>query len=65
MTLQADGVVSSTLATWTLFRLILYSSLPLRTKIGVYKTYLRSKLTNAAPAWYALFSAIDRKSLQV
>ncbi|CAH2085256.1 unnamed protein product [Euphydryas editha] len=41
------------------------SKLPLRTKLKVYGAYVRSRLTYAAPAWYALCSASQARRLQV
>ncbi|KAJ0181491.1 hypothetical protein K1T71_003576 [Dendrolimus kikuchii] len=64
MRLQVEKAVNNTRAARALLRPVLSSSLPLRTKIGVYKTYLRSRLTYAAPAWYALCSASNKKLLQ-
>ncbi|KAJ0175982.1 hypothetical protein K1T71_008156 [Dendrolimus kikuchii] len=61
---QVDHAVNQTRAARALLRPVISSSLPLRTKIGVYKTYLRSRLTYAAPAWYALCSATNKKLLQ-
>lgn len=46
-------------------RPVLTSRLPLRTKVRVYKTYIRSRLTYAAPAWYALLSNYSKTRLQV
>ncbi|XP_073957814.1 uncharacterized protein isoform X1 [Choristoneura fumiferana] len=44
-------------------RVNLRSRLPTRAKLGVYKTYVRSRLTYAAPAWYALVGDCNRKRL--
>lgn len=35
-----------------MLRPVITSKLPIRTKIGIYKTYVRSRLTYASPAWY-------------
>ncbi|CAH2207659.1 jg5582 [Pararge aegeria aegeria] len=43
---------------------VLKSRLPLRTKLGVYKTYVRPILTYAAPAWFALASETNKKILR-
>ncbi|KAJ0173910.1 hypothetical protein K1T71_010056 [Dendrolimus kikuchii] len=64
MCLQAERVINETRAAGALLRPVLDSKLPLRTKIGVYKTYLRSRLTYAAPAWYALCSTTRRSRIQ-
>ncbi|KAJ2937413.1 hypothetical protein O0L34_g19102 [Tuta absoluta] len=48
-----------------LLRPVLKSRLPLRTKLKMYKTYIRPRLTYAAPAWYALTSRTQRKKLQI
>ncbi|GBP92478.1 RNA-directed DNA polymerase from mobile element jockey [Eumeta japonica] len=45
-------------------RPILASRLPISTKIAIYKCYIRSRLTYAAPAWYALCSGLQRQRLQ-
>ncbi|XP_045504512.1 uncharacterized protein LOC123701161 [Colias croceus] len=37
---------------------------PLRTKLCIYKAYVRTRLTYAAPAWFALTNETDRKSLR-
>ncbi|VVD00450.1 unnamed protein product [Leptidea sinapis] len=45
-------------------RPVLASHLPLRTKLCVYKAIVRTRLTYAAPAWFALTSETGRKSLR-
>ena len=54
-------------AKMALFRLrpLLRSKLPLRTKLALYKTFVRPHLTYATPAWYALANAPQRKIMQV
>ncbi|XP_063898861.1 probable RNA-directed DNA polymerase from transposon X-element [Helicoverpa armigera] len=47
-----------------LLKPVLSSRLPLRTKLAVYKTYIRPVLTYAAPAWFALTSERSRKTLR-
>lgn len=47
-----------------LLRPVLSSKLPLRTKLGIFKLYIRSRLTYAAPAWYCLLSAEHRNNLR-
>lgn len=47
-----------------MLRPVLSSSLPLRAKLRVYKAYVRSRLTYAAPAWYALLSKTQKARLQ-
>ena len=46
-------------------RPLMRSSLPLSTKLALYKAYVRPRLTYATPAWYALANARQRKALQV
>ncbi|GBP53843.1 hypothetical protein EVAR_42563_1 [Eumeta japonica] len=46
-------------------RPILTSRLPIRTKIAIYNCYIHSRLTYAAPAWYALYSEQQRQRLEV
>ncbi|GBP37484.1 RNA-directed DNA polymerase from mobile element jockey [Eumeta japonica] len=48
----------------SMLRPVLRSHLPLRAKVAPYKGYIRSRLTYAAPAWYALYSASQRKKIQ-
>ena len=50
-----------------LFRLrpLFRSKLPLRTKLALYKAFVRPHLTYATPAWYALANAPQRKIMQV
>ena len=48
-----------------LLRPLLRSSLPLRTKLQLYKAYVRPHLTYASPAWYALLSPRQQKNVQV
>ncbi|XP_059052818.1 uncharacterized protein LOC131847292 [Achroia grisella] len=62
---QVDRVVTQAKAARAMLRPVLQSRLQLRTKVGIYKTYIRSRLTYAAPAWYALCSASQRRRLQV
>ncbi|GBP69108.1 RNA-directed DNA polymerase from mobile element jockey [Eumeta japonica] len=45
-------------------RPILVSRLPTRTKIAIYKCYIRSRPTYAAPAWFALCSKLQCQRLQ-
>ncbi|VVD02545.1 unnamed protein product [Leptidea sinapis] len=45
-----------TFAAWNLLRSVLASHLPLCAKLCVYKTYVCTRLTYAAPAWFALAS---------
>ena len=41
------------------------SRLPLRTKLALYKAYVRPHLTYTGPVWYALTSPRQQKNLQV
>ncbi|XP_047527770.1 uncharacterized protein LOC125064655 [Vanessa atalanta] len=61
---HVKNVVAQTRTARTLLRPILASHLPLRVKLCVYKAYIRTRLTYAAPAWYALTSETSRKSLR-
>ncbi|XP_061384899.1 uncharacterized protein LOC133320436 [Danaus plexippus] len=57
-------VVEKSRAARALLRPVLRSDLPLRAKLAVYKTYIRSHLTYAAPAWYALVKEPERGRLR-
>ncbi|CAB0041795.1 unnamed protein product, partial [Trichogramma brassicae] len=61
---QVQAAVNSTRAARALLRPVLDSVLPLKVKLGVYKTYIRPRLTYAAPAWYALTNERRRKQLE-
>ncbi|KAJ2939362.1 hypothetical protein O0L34_g13456 [Tuta absoluta] len=61
---HVENVINSTRSARALLRPVLKSSLPLRTKLGVYKGYIRPRLTYAAPSWYALVSETNRKRLR-
>lgn len=58
------NIIGQARAARALLRPVLTSRLPLRTKLGVYKAYIRSRLTYAAPAWYALVAESRRKELR-
>ncbi|GBP77951.1 Probable RNA-directed DNA polymerase from transposon X-element [Eumeta japonica] len=45
-------------------RPIFTSRLPIKTKVAIYKCYVRTRQTYAAPAWYALCSGLQRQRLQ-
>lgn len=62
---QTSHAVHQAKAARALLRPVLISKLPLKTKVCIYKMYIRSRLTYAAPAWYALCSASQRKRIQV
>ncbi|GBP76659.1 hypothetical protein EVAR_51144_1 [Eumeta japonica] len=47
-----------------MLRPVLQSYLPLRAKVALYKGYIRSRLTYAARAWYALCPALQKKKIQ-
>lgn len=64
MNAQVEQVVRAARTARAMLRPVLYSKLQLRTKLGIYKTYIRSRLTYAAPAWYQLCSATNKKLLQ-
>uniref|UniRef100_A0A2A4JQF8 Reverse transcriptase domain-containing protein n=1 Tax=Heliothis virescens TaxID=7102 RepID=A0A2A4JQF8_HELVI len=61
---HARQVANHGMVARALLRPVLSSRLPLKVKLGVYKTYIRPILTYAAPAWYALTSEGSRKLLQ-
>lgn len=48
----------------TLLQPVLRSNLKITTKLGIVKTYIRSRLTYAAPAWYALAAETNKKKLR-
>lgn len=61
---HVEAVVNQTRAARALLRSVLQSRLPLRTKVGVYKAYIRTRLTYAAPAWFQLVAETNRKRLR-
>lgn len=61
---HVKAVVNKTKVACAKLHPVLRSKLPLRTKLAVYKTYVRSILTYAAPAWYSLASETQRKRLR-
>ncbi|GBP76203.1 RNA-directed DNA polymerase from mobile element jockey [Eumeta japonica] len=63
MTPQTDHVIQTSRPRAKL-RPILASRLPISTKVAIYKCYIRSRLTYAAPAWYALCSGLQRQRFQ-
>lgn len=64
MAAHVQNVVGQVKSARQKLRPVLQSSLPLRAKLGIYKTYIRSRLTYAAPAWYALTAECHRKRLR-
>ncbi|VVC88036.1 unnamed protein product [Leptidea sinapis] len=62
---HVNNVVAQTRTARNILRPVLASHLPLRTKLCLYKAYVRTRLTYAAPAWFALTSETGRKSLRV
>lgn len=58
-------VAAKSRTTSALLRPVLSSRLPLRAKLGIYKTYIRPIITYATPAWLALTSETNRKTLRV
>lgn len=64
MALHVKGVVDRTRAARAILRPVMNSSLPLRMKMTLYKTYIRPHLTYAAPAWYALTAETQRRKLR-
>ncbi|XP_072932349.1 myrosinase 1-like [Epargyreus clarus] len=61
---QVNHVIHQARAARAMLRPVLSSQLPTSTKLRVYKTYIRSRLTYAAPAWYALVAKSNRKRIQ-
>lgn len=57
-------VINKTRVARALLHPVLTSTLPLQTKISIYKTYVRSRLTYAAPSWYALTAESQKKLLR-
>ena len=64
MTAQVKKAKNAARAALNMLRPVLRSRLPLRTKLAIYKTYVRPHLTYAAPAWFALASPRQRLMLQ-
>ncbi|GBP33592.1 RNA-directed DNA polymerase from mobile element jockey [Eumeta japonica] len=64
MAAQVEHVIHQSRATRSMLRPVLRSHLPLRAKVALYKGYIRSRLTYAAPAWYALCSISQKKRIQ-
>lgn len=61
---HVSNVVNQVRATRALLRPVLHSRLPIRAKLGIYKAYVRTRLTYAAPAWYALVRECNRRRLR-
>ncbi|GBP67644.1 RNA-directed DNA polymerase from mobile element jockey [Eumeta japonica] len=61
MAAQVDHVIHQSRAARSMLRPVLRSHLLLRAKVALYKGYIRSRLTYAAPAWYALCSSSQRR----
>ncbi|GBP58731.1 RNA-directed DNA polymerase from mobile element jockey [Eumeta japonica] len=61
---QVDHVIQMSHAARAKLRPVLASRLSIRTKLAIYKCYIRSRLTYTAPAWYALCSKLQRHRLQ-
>lgn len=61
---HVKGVRASTIAARMQLRPVLQSELPLRLKLGLYKTYIRPRLTYAAPAWYGLLAERLKEKLR-
>lgn len=64
MSQHVKEIIHRSTIAMTKLRPILQSKIPLRAKIGVYKLYIRSRLTYAAPAWFALTGPAFRKRLR-
>lgn len=59
-----QNTVNKSRSARNLLRPVLASSLPLRAKLGIYKAYIRTRLTYAAPAWYALAAQSNKNRLR-
>ncbi|GBP34307.1 RNA-directed DNA polymerase from mobile element jockey [Eumeta japonica] len=64
MAAQVEHIIHQSRAARSMLRPVLRSHLPLRAKVALYKGYIRSRLTYAAPAWYALCSISQKKRIQ-
>ncbi|GBP30391.1 hypothetical protein EVAR_18190_1 [Eumeta japonica] len=64
MAAQVEHVIHQSRTTRSMLRPVLQSHLSLQVKIAQYKCYIRSRLTCAASAWYALCSTLQRKRIQ-
>ncbi|CAG5000127.1 unnamed protein product [Parnassius apollo] len=64
MTAHVDFVVRRARCARATFLPVLASKLPIKTKLRIYKMYIRSIITYAAPAWYALLSDPLRRRMQ-
>ncbi|CAH2106405.1 unnamed protein product [Euphydryas editha] len=60
-----DQMVHQAAAARSKLHSLLTSRLPLRLKLKIYGAYVRSRLTYAAPAWYALCSANQARRMQI
>nr|XP_034838780.1 uncharacterized protein LOC117994914 [Maniola hyperantus] len=60
-----DHAVNHAKAATSMLYQVLTSRLSPKTKLRIYGAYVRSRLTYAAPAWYALCSAYQKRRLQV
>ncbi|GBP41041.1 RNA-directed DNA polymerase from mobile element jockey [Eumeta japonica] len=58
---QIDHVIQMSRAARAKLRPILAFRLLIKTKLAIYKCYIRSRLTYAALAWYALCSKLQRQ----
>lgn len=61
---QTRAAVQSAKAATLQLRPIFESSLPMRKKLGIYKIYVRPRLTYAAPAWFVLTSEDSKKKMR-
>lgn len=64
MKTQVKHAVAMSRVARKLLRPVLSSDIPLTTKLTIYKLYIRSILTYATPAWFALASATNKKLMQ-
>lgn len=64
MNAQTENAIRQARAARAKLRPVLASNLQLKTKLGVYKTYIRTRLTYAAPAWYHLCSKTNKNKIQ-
>jgi hypothetical protein len=64
MSAHVNNTINRTRTARALLTPVMKSSLPLTAKINIYKGYIRSRLTYAAPAWYALVGECKRRRLR-
>lgn len=61
---QVDHCIKQARSARAMLRPVMASRLPINTKLRIYKTFIRSRITYAAPAWYVSAARSQRKRLQ-